>query len=233
LTTATRRGIAIGVISAVCCWTGAVGAQPCPGDIDGDNSVTVDEILTSVNSALDGCSSARFVDNGDGTVTDYHTGLMWEQKTGTPGSGVDCSMIACSDPRDVNNRYQWSASGTAADGGLFTDFVDRLNGRLCDRVSCAGLAGFSDWRVPTQAELRSIHNVTVPGCGSDPCIDAVFGPTMALEYWSATTFLGAEDTAWVVSFNESIPDLGRASSKTNRFHIRAVRGVACCSNRVP
>ncbi|TMA85936.1 MAG: DUF1566 domain-containing protein, partial [Deltaproteobacteria bacterium] len=27
----------------------------------------------------------RFVDNGDGTVTDNETGLIWEKKTGTVG----------------------------------------------------------------------------------------------------------------------------------------------------
>lgn len=25
----------------------------------------------------------RFIDNGDGTISDTQTGLMWEQKTGT------------------------------------------------------------------------------------------------------------------------------------------------------
>lgn len=38
--------------------------------------------------ALDttGCTDTRYQDNGDGTVTDRQTNLMWEQKTGTPGS---------------------------------------------------------------------------------------------------------------------------------------------------
>jgi hypothetical protein len=38
----------------------------------------------------------RFVDNGDGTVTDTRTGLMWEQKT-------DDGSI-----HDKDNVYTWS-----------------------------------------------------------------------------------------------------------------------------
>ena len=29
-------------------------------------------------------AATRFTDNGDGTVTDHQTGLMWEKKTGKP-----------------------------------------------------------------------------------------------------------------------------------------------------
>src|SRR5579862_2365155 len=50
---------------------------------------------------------SRFVDNGDGTLTDTQTGLMWEQKTGTPGGSVDCATTTCSNPEDVNNAYEW------------------------------------------------------------------------------------------------------------------------------
>ena len=50
----------------------------------------------------------RFVDNGDGTVTDNQTGLMWEKKTES----------------NVFDRYKWSSSCTAADGPLFTSFSE-------------------------------------------------------------------------------------------------------------
>ena len=57
----------------------------------------------------------RFVDNGDETITDTMTGLMWEKKTTTVGSGT--SVL---DARDVDNRYTWEQA--------MTDYVDRLNG---------------------------------------------------------------------------------------------------------
>ena len=53
------------------------------------------------------CTNTRFVDNGDGTVTDNKTGLMWEQTVGTVG-GTNTGDI-----NDVNNTYTWSSSSTA------------------------------------------------------------------------------------------------------------------------
>ncbi len=43
-----------------------------------------------------GCSASRFVDNGDGTVSDLQTGLMWEKKTyGQCVNLVDGLPVAC------------------------------------------------------------------------------------------------------------------------------------------
>ena len=41
----------------------------------------------------------RFVDNGDGTVCDHQTGLMWEMKNASDGD------INLKNPRDVDNTY--------------------------------------------------------------------------------------------------------------------------------
>ena len=45
-----------------------------------------------------GCpSEGRFVDNGDGTVTDHCTGLMWQQETGNDGNPLNwCSALTYS-----------------------------------------------------------------------------------------------------------------------------------------
>ena len=44
----------------------------------------------------------RFVDNGDGTISDTQTGLMWEKKSS--GDGVQNP----SNPSDVDNVYTWT-----------------------------------------------------------------------------------------------------------------------------
>jgi hypothetical protein len=163
-------------------------------------------------------------DNGDGTVTDHATGLTWEKKTGTVGSGVDCSTTTCSNPDDVNNAYKWSASGTAPDGGLFTDFLVRVNGQLCGTSTCPGLGGHSDWRVPTLSELQTIVDATQGQCsgGSGPCINPIFGPTVPLAYWSSATDAGSPASAWAVYFvnGDSVSSIKSISI----VYVRAVRG---------
>ena len=48
----------------------ATRALPCPGDLNGDGSVSINEIITAVNSLLNGCAAACPGDlNGDQVVT--------------------------------------------------------------------------------------------------------------------------------------------------------------------
>jgi hypothetical protein len=123
-------------------------------------------------------------------------------------------------PHVVNNEYQWSASGTAPDGGAFTDFLARVNGTLCATSTCPGLGGHSDWRLPTLAELQTILLATCPG-SPNPCIDSAFGPTVPSLYWSASPNAGSPDSAWGVGFYSggSLCD-----GKAGAGYVRAVRG---------
>ncbi len=156
----------------------------------------------------------QYVDNGDGTVTDNSTGLMWEKKSAA-GTG---------DVHDVNNLYSWSTgSPWNADGTLYSAFLQPLNGLslTADRPSC--FAGHCDWRIPSIGELRSILPAPYPAC-SNPCTppDPLFGPTEAfLFYWSSSTVASLPGGAWLVSFGDGdVADL----SKVNNFYGRAVRG---------
>jgi hypothetical protein len=167
------------------------------------------------------------VNNGDGTLTDNQTGLMWELKTGTP-SGSFCSGGASAD--DVNNCYMWSLSGTAADGSLFTSFLATLNGgdyyspaagQDVSNGPTACFANHCDWRIPTIAELNTIIETSAPGCGSgSACIDPAFGPAQASYYWSSS-LAGVPDFMWGVNFlNGGDFDNGY---KLNTDYARAVR----------
>jgi hypothetical protein len=167
------------------------------------------------------------VNNGDGTLTDHQTGLMWELKTGTP-SGSVCSGGGAD---DVNNCYKWSSSGTAADGSLFTAFLATLNGGDYTSPSAgqdvsngptACFANHCDWRIPTIAELNTILEASAPSCGSGPpCIDPAFGPTQASFYWSSSSLAGNPGFAWDVYFGNGF--VGGYGFKTNGYYARAVR----------
>jgi len=122
-------------------------------------------------------------------VTDYDTGLMWETKDADLGG----FCLISPDPVShcVIDTYAWAdaqayVSSTSPDG-LAIDFPF--------------LAAHSNWRLPTIEELRSIVDTTVAGCGfGAPCIDPIFGPTVANFYWSATTIAGFPNGAWLVNF---------------------------------
>ena len=158
-------------------------------------------------------SAVRFVDNGDGTVCDHQTGLMWEMKDASDGTQD------LSNPRDVDNNYTWTSisGGTARDGTAYTDFLARLNGTIAGTSPSEQLGGHRDWRLPTSAELQTILDCSAGA----PCIDPTFGPTAASAYWSSTSNAGNPDLAWfanffngdVLIFNESID-----------LRVRAVRG---------
>jgi hypothetical protein len=167
----------------------------------------------------------RFVDNGDGTVTDNLTTLVWEKKDNLDGTQN------LSDPHDADNTYTWSTGAPYAENGTaFTGFLtDATTG-----MNVTGFAGASGWRLPTLAELQSIvldFKCTGAGgsstcsCGSSPCIDATFGPTQSLDfYWPATSYLPSSPRgAWGVAFDAG-DVIGGFSKTGNLDYVRAVRG---------
>jgi hypothetical protein len=292
----------------------------CP--TEGDETSIQDAVAADADTIALKLTGARFVDNGDGTVTDVQTGLMWEQKTGTIGSAVICDVPtcpadnvlsgtysttlpstgtfattisasgtswtgvandsffglindlagsvsgtgpytlsgtgaggllsfsatydcatetvsgtivgpsitgslsgsadtnSCPDPHDVKNLYSWSFAGTAPTGMAFTNFLGKLNNStsLVDNSGC--FAGHCDWRLPTVAELGTILLAFFPSCGTNPCIDPIFGPTQSGFYLSATTY-GNPLLAVAVIFGDGSGDF---VGKTTGGFVRAVRG---------
>lgn len=143
-----------------------------------------------------------FTDNGDGTITDHTTGLMWEKLS-------DDNTI-----HDWNNGYTWSAA--------FTIKVATLNS--------SNFAGHNDWRVPNQPELYSLVNfgaanpaifsafnmACAPGCSVTTC-----SCTQPDYYWSSTTLIAAPNFAWEVAY---LAGATYAYDKSSSMYVRAVRG---------
>jgi hypothetical protein len=145
------------------------------------------------------CDAPRFVDYGNGTVADNLTGLEWEQKT-------DDGSI-----HDKDDLYWWGG-GPQADGTIFSAFLGGLN--------AACFASHCDWRLPTLAELLTIVSAPYPLCGSNPCIDPIFGTTIGGAYWSSSSLAADPIQAWFMQFTVAIP---ATESKLSSKHARGVR----------
>ncbi|HYB13110.1 MAG TPA: DUF1566 domain-containing protein, partial [Myxococcota bacterium] len=81
--------------------------------------------------------------------------------------------------------------------------------------SCPGF-GHTDWRLPTLSELKTIED-----CSQPNCLDPVFGPSAAANYWSSSSTAVGGSSAWALSFSDGT---GSSASKMGTNRIRAVRG---------
>lgn len=121
-------------------------------------------------------TSAHLVMNGDGTVTDTTTGLMWQQ----------CDM-----------GQTWNGVSNVCDGtALQYDWQNALA-----QSENLTLAGYSDWRLPNRSELLSLENYLLTG----PDVNAVYFPGSSMSfYWSSTTSTSDSFSAWPVYFGYGI-----------------------------
>jgi hypothetical protein len=174
------------------CDLGAGTVGGCPGSPSGQDGAVVKGLTRS------------YTDNGDGTITDNLTGLMWEKLS------RDWPSI-----HDYNNVYTWYTA--------FTTKIATLNGG-------GGFAGHTDWRLPNVNELQSIVNYGA----SWPAVDAAFNTscdasctvttcscTQSSGYWSSTTYQSGPGYAWAVWFYDgNMYD----NYKSVGYFVRAVRG---------
>ncbi len=130
--------------------TKADGACPTTGDA-GAIGDAVGALATELVKSVSG---ARFIDNGDGTVTDTEQGVNWQKSTAGTGS-----------PSSIDDVHSTC------------DLLPHLSSINGDE-SVEGLGGRNDWSLPTLAQLQSILD-----CSSPPCVfvDPILGanPTPA------------------------------------------------------
>jgi hypothetical protein len=142
-----------------------------------------------------------YVDNGDATISDGATGLMW-QKCSDGQTGLDCS-----------GGSAISVVFDDGDGDLGITHQPAIN--YCDSLS---LGTHDDWRLPNVKELMSI----VDYGRVNPAIDPTNFPlTQSDFYWSSTAYENYAYNAWVVYFYD-----GYVSNDImgNSYFVRCVRG---------
>lgn len=147
---------------------------------------------------------SRYNDNGDGTVTDNVTGLMWKQCT----EGQSSSTTAC----DTGNAatFNWLEAHERAQS-----------------VNALGFAGYNDWRLPNIKELNSL----VEFACFEPAINLTYFPTptwqssMGSPYWSSTTRHGngSGHSAYRVELGNGESGALPKDPQYNTFFVRLVR----------
>jgi len=169
------------------CWDGSGNVIPCAG--------------TGQDGDLRKGAPLAYVDNGNGTVTDKNTGLVWEKLS------VDRSV------HDVGNVYTWDQA--------FSVHVATLNS--------TNFAGHNDWRVPNVRELQSIvnyQNFNPPvspafnnNCSLGCTVTTCSCTANSGVYWSSTTVARTPTNAWLVEFVDGFV------SNTGKSFVKFVRGV--------
>jgi hypothetical protein len=225
----TRRHGFIGfvVVTAVLCWAGTALAQPFPGGLPqcrkqlaacqagaqafpatGQTTCwnTAGAVISCTGTVQDGDIQAgallSYTDNGDGTITDNNTGLVWEKKS------LDGTI------HDQNTIHTWTDAVAVHVAGLNT----------------IAFAGHTDWRLPNVRELQSIQNyekfgpavssVFNTGCVAG-CATLACSCTASSNYWSSISFAPDPAFAWFVDFSGAT--LNR-DGKIQANRVRAVRG---------
>ncbi|MBF0564505.1 MAG: DUF1566 domain-containing protein [Nitrospirae bacterium] len=158
------------------------------------------DVISCAGTGQDGAIKAgvawpnpRFTDNGDQTMTDNLTGLIWAKDASTPSVGL-CK------------------------GGAMS-WQDALGYVAC--LNIAIYLGYNDWRLPNINEMKSLENIGQGG-DSGTWLDTQGFTTVESSYWSSTTCSGIPSLAWVVGLTAGASG-AVGGAKTNGNSVWPVR----------
>lgn len=143
-------------------------------------------------------NGTRWCDNGNGTVRDMTTGLIWLKDASWGGSHrwLSCSYTT------VFDKVSTLANGAALTGTPAT---------LTDN-SAAG-----DWRMPTKAELVALTTGTEAVLSGTP---RAFSAVQDSWYWSSSTDASNSSSAWLVRMYDGY---GYYGTKVYDYYVWPVR----------
>jgi len=168
-------------------------------------------------------------------------------KVGTGVAAFDYTKLGSDGSAIPVQNGTWSATGTEADGTLWSCVRDNVTGlvwevktttgphaitvkgtwqnrnTLADTTNTEGLCGITDWRVPSLTELLTIVN----NGRQNPAFDLPRFPNgKSQSYWTSDPISGVATNAWTVNFFAGI---GNSKAKTSNFQVRLVSGAYAAS----
>ena len=177
--------------------TGTTVANPIPdtGQITSYTTTSGEDSDYAINPpsytklGQNGIELADTATQGDGWIMtrDNVTGLIWEIKT-------DDDSV-----HDKDNTFTWCDSHPETNGGdPGTCGVGTDTEGLIAFMNENEYGGYSDWRMPTRKELRTIIDYDA----YNPAVNTDYFPnTVTSSYWSADTITeGNGSGAWLMSF---------------------------------
>jgi hypothetical protein len=195
----------------------------CNCELGGGVAVTAEPVQTGQSACYDTAGSAidctgtgqdgefqagashSFVDNGDGTITDEATGLMWEKLSADGGI------------HDSSNAYS---------------ITDAVAVKIAS-LNAEQFAGHDDWRLPNRNELATIVNFgtvspatysqfndeCAPGCTVIDC-----SCTQNSTHWTSTSQHASPDYTYFINFSQGdVNQMQKVAGNTAR--VRAVRAI--------
>jgi hypothetical protein len=146
----------------------------------------------------------RFTDNGDGTVTDNLTGLMWMKDANfIVACCPECEFVAAIP--EEQGAVLWNEA---------LDIVSGINNGTYSKCS----AGYNDWRLPNIKELLSL--IDFSQCAPPLPSGHPFDNVQKWNYWSSTTSACFNDTAWRVDMYRGLV----SETTTHHNYVWPVRG---------
>jgi len=146
----------------------------------------------------------ELIDNGDGTVMDTGTGLMWVNSD---------KVLLTSDGLD------WEGANLAADALVFP---------VVPTPPETSPKYYEDWRLPSIKELASIMDYSK----SNPAMNTTFFKNVKATYWSSTSYweiikdaVNKDVTVWSLAWYVNTADASiTTKKKSEKCYVIAVRG---------
>jgi hypothetical protein len=184
-------------------WLRTCFAHPAAPELQKKAAASVEsaQILPPAPKPQKDTTIGQYIDHGDGTITDTKTGLMWK-RCPEGLSGVNCE-------EGKLEKYTWD------------DAVERFKN--------VEYAGYSDWRLPTIDELKTLLHCSKGKDKDGACNDGSEAPTInqqafpntpATWFWSGS-YAAYSGNVWYVSFSLGYSNF---SNRDGSYAVRLVRG---------